>query len=65
MVQELKEVISRVEQLEENEQRQIAKLLQEEMAWDASFKNSQDALSKLADEALQDFKAGKTSSTDW
>lgn len=65
MVQELKEAISKVEQLKDEEQRQIAKLLQQEMSWESSFKNSQDQLSKLADEALQDYKAGKTTQTDW
>ena len=65
MVQELKEVILKVEQLGEDEQKQVAKLLQEEMLWAAAFKNSQQQLGKLADEALQDFKSGKATSTDW
>ncbi len=65
MLQELKEAILKVEQLKEEEQRQIAKLLQEEMSWEASFEITQPQLSKLADEALEDYKAGKTIQTDW
>jgi hypothetical protein len=36
MVTELKEVISTIEKLEDEEQRQIAKILSDEMSWDAA-----------------------------
>jgi hypothetical protein len=65
MVQALKEVLLRVEQLDEHEQLQIARLLQEEMTWNASFKKSQAQLRMLADEALAEFKSGKATQTDW
>jgi aspartate/glutamate racemase len=65
MVQELKEVLSKVEQLKDDEQREIAKLLQQEVSWDDSLNESQDLLSQLADEAIQEHKAGKTTKTDW
>jgi aspartate/glutamate racemase len=65
MVQELKEVLSKVEQLKDDEQREIAKLLQQEVSWDDSLNESQDLLSQLADEAIQDHKAGRTTKTDW
>jgi hypothetical protein len=65
MVQELKEVLSKVEQLKDDEQREIAKLLQQEVSWDDSLNESQDLLSQLADEAIQEHKAGKTTQTDW
>lgn len=34
--------------------------IEDELKWDESFKNSQDTLAKLADEALEEYKAGKT-----
>ncbi len=65
MVAELKEVISKVEQLQDEEQKQIAKLLEDEIQWDTTFQKTQDQLSNLAEEALQEFKAGKTKKEDW
>jgi hypothetical protein len=65
MVKELKEVLTKVEQLPENEQRIIARMLNEEMLWDATLENSQDLLAKLAEEAIREHKAGKTKSTEW
>ena len=65
MVAELKEAISKVEQLQEEEQKQIAKLLGEELQWDTTFKQTQEQLSTLALEALAEYKAGKTKNEDW
>jgi K+/H+ antiporter YhaU regulatory subunit KhtT len=65
MVAELKEVISKVEQLEEEEQKQIAKLLGEELQWETTFQNTQDQLNNFAQEALVEYKAGKTKNEDW
>lgn len=65
MVAELKEVISKVEQLQDEEQKQIAKLLEDEIQWATTFQNTQDQLSNLAQEALAEYKAGKTKNQDW
>ena len=65
MVAELKEVISKVEQLQDEVQKQIAKLLGEELQWETTFQNTQDQLSNLAQEALAEYKAGKTKNEDW
>ena len=65
MVTELKEVISAIEKLKDEEQRQIAKMLTDEISWDAAFQNTQDKLSNLAQEAIDEYKAGKTMQTDW
>ena len=65
MVAELKEVISKVEQLDEEEQKQLAKLLEGEIKWDTTFQKTQDQLSNLAQEALAEYKAGKTQNEDW
>ncbi len=65
MVTELREVISTIEQLKDEEQRQIAKMLQDELGWDITFQNTQEKLSMLAQEALDEYKTGKTKQTDW
>jgi len=65
MVAELKEVISKVEQLKDEEQKQIAKLLEDEIRWDSTFNKTQSQLSNLADEALAEYKAGETKNEDW
>ena len=65
MVTELKEVISTIEKLKDDEQRQIAKMLSDEINWDATLQNNQDKLSNLANEAIAEYKEGKTKQTDW
>jgi hypothetical protein len=65
MVAELKKVISTIEKLEDDEQRQIAKMLSDEISWDVTLQNSQEKLSNLAEEALNEYKTGKTQQTDW
>ncbi len=65
VVTELKEIISTIEKLKDEEQRQIAKLLSDEINWDVTLQNSQEKLSNLANEALTEYKEGKTKQTDW
>ena len=65
MVTELKEVISNIEQLKDEEQRQIAKMLQDELSWDTTIQNTQEKLGILAQESLDEYKIGKTQQTDW
>ena len=65
MIAELKEVISTIEKLKDEEQRQIAKMLSDEINWDTTLQNSQKKLGTLAQEALNDFKTGKAQQTDW
>ncbi len=65
MVAELKEVILKVEQLQDEEQKQIAKMLNDEIKWDTTLLNTQSKLSSLAEEALHEYKAGKTKHEDW
>ena len=65
MVAELKEVISTIEKLKDEEQREIAKMLSDEINWDTTLQNSQDKLNNLAQEALNEYKSGKTKQTDW
>ena len=65
MVTELKEVISTIEKLKDDEQREIAKMLSDEINWDTTLQNSQEKLNNLANEALNEYKSGKTKQTDW
>lgn len=65
MIAELKEVIQKVEQLNDEEQRKIAKMLDDELQWDNTLKSTQDKLTKLANEAIKEHQAGKTKREDW
>jgi hypothetical protein len=56
MVAELKQVISKVEKLDEEEQKRIAKLLEDEINWEPILQNSHEQLSKLTQEALNEQK---------
>ncbi|WKN41805.1 hypothetical protein [Tunicatimonas pelagia] len=65
MITELKKAVEKAEKLSKEEQRRLAQLLTDEMQWDKSLENSQEALTKLAQEALQEYQAGKTKQADW
>lgn len=65
MIAELKEVITKVEQLNNEEQKQIAKMPEEEIEWDTTLHNSNEQLIKLAKEALNEHKSGQTQKNDW
>lgn len=60
MISELKKAIEKAEKLSEDKQRIIADLIINEIGWDDSFKQSSDKLSMLAEEALEEYKKGKT-----
>lgn len=59
----LKEAFDKVSRLPEARQDEIAKEIlaeiEAEERWDETFKKTEDKLGKLADKALEDFKAGK------
>ncbi|MEP6950520.1 MAG: hypothetical protein ABI863_14645 [Ginsengibacter sp.] len=65
MITDLEEVISKVELLEDAEQRQLAKMLSDELNWDTTLQNSREKLGDLAKEALTEYQAGKTQQTNW
>ncbi|GBE36650.1 hypothetical protein BMS3Bbin07_00799 [bacterium BMS3Bbin07] len=64
----LKKAFDKVSRLPQSEQEAIAALILDEIAseqkWDDLFAKSQDKLSQLADEALEEFKKGKTKPLD-
>jgi len=68
MTQALENVFSQLSSLPADEQDRIAGWLQSELAseegWTRRFAQSQDLLSALADEALADLAAGRTTDLD-
>lgn len=68
MTQALENVFSQLSSLPPDEQDRIAGWLQSEFAseegWSRRFAQSQDALNALADEALADLAAGRTTNLD-
>lgn len=68
MTQLLEKAIHEVSQLSEQEQNEVAAWLLDELAserqWQKSFAESQDALARLAEEALAEYRAGETIELD-
>ena len=68
MTQLLEKVFGEVSKLPEVEQNALAKWmlseLKSEKKWSEAFAESEDALQKLADEALNEHKDGKTNPLD-
>ena len=64
MTKLLKKAFEQASQLPDSLQDEVAlQLLEEvegELHWDATLAGSQDQLAKMADKALEDFKAGRT-----
>jgi hypothetical protein len=64
MTELLEKVIKKVGRLPKSQQNAIAEIIMEEIEdekkWEIKFKNSQGKLSKLADEAVEEFKKNKT-----
>lgn len=65
MISELKKVLYKVEQLKDEDQRYIAKMLEDEIKWDNTLQSSQNELNKLGQEAIKEFDSGKTKQSDW
>ena len=64
MVHNLEKAFAEASKLPEQEQEVLASWILDELAserrWGDTFANSKDALSKLADEALEDHRQGRT-----
>ena len=56
LTETLSKVILQIEALNESEQNEIANLLHQELSWEKTFSESQDLLSKLATEAIQEHR---------
>jgi hypothetical protein len=68
MTQLLAEVIKKVSEMPASEEDEFASFmlaeLESEERWEALFSSSQDLLSKMAEEARAEFRAGETESLD-
>lgn len=68
MINKLQQVVEQLANLPDDEQERLADWLSAELEsdrrWNDAFANSQDALAKLADEALAEFHAGNTEELD-
>jgi hypothetical protein len=64
----LQKLIDKISQLPDDEQESLAAIiefeLEDEAKWDAAFAASQPQLLKLAEEALEEYQAGKTEPLD-
>jgi len=64
MTNVIEEALTKLSQLPENQQEAIAYLIlaeiEDEKKWAENFANSQDQLAQLAEEAIAEFKQGKT-----
>jgi hypothetical protein len=58
-------VISKVERLDIDDQKQIAKMIEDEIKWDDTLKNTAGKLTKLGLEAIEEYKNGHTQKNDW
>jgi hypothetical protein len=68
MTEALRKAFEAASRLPEPEQDELAAAILEELdadeRWDAAFARSQDALERLADEALEEHRAGRTEPLD-
>ncbi len=68
MTKSLEEAFQAAAKLPEADQDALAAAIKAEIeadaAWDRSFANSQDKLARLADEALEEYRSGRTRPLD-
>ncbi len=64
MTKLLEEAIKKVKQMPESEQDNIAAMILDEVAWDATLENTKDKISILAKKALKDHAEGNTTDLD-
>jgi len=56
MIEQVKRAIQQIERLPKSKQIEIAKLIQDELSWDATILNTQDQLASMANDALKEYK---------
>ena len=65
MIDPVKKAFQEIEKLPKKKQLELAQLIQDELSWDNTFLQSQDKLTQLAKEALNEYKKGNVSDKDW
>ena len=56
--------MAKAEKLPAKEQKVIAQLIEDELSWDKKIRGTEDQLSKMAEEALEEYRKGKTKPLD-
>jgi hypothetical protein len=64
MIDDLKKAIEKIESLSAEDQKRISDLIWDEITWSESFKGKESKLSSLANEALEEYRLGKTKPLD-
>ena len=64
MTKLLEKAFEALNKLPENEQDNFAQLIIDDLKWEKSFTNSKDILLSMANEALEEYKTGKTKPFD-
>jgi hypothetical protein len=62
---ELKKEFKQVKALAKREQKSIADFILDEVNWAKIFKKNEDKVSNLAEEAMDEYKVGKTKPLDF
>jgi hypothetical protein len=65
MIEELRKAMNKAEELSATEQKYIAELILSEIESDRSLQASPEKITMLANEALTEYKAGKTKPMDF
>lgn len=65
MIDQVKRAIEQIEMLPVDRQLEIVQLILDELKWNETFERSQNELSTLAREALEEYESGNTSDKDW
>jgi len=64
MTTKLQEALSQLDKLPSKLQDEMAEMILDELNWQRTFDQSQNKLSNLAQEALTEYKSGKTKPLD-
>ncbi len=65
MIDAIKKAFEEIEKLPEKKQQELAQLIQDELSWENTFLQYQGQLSQMANEALNEYKAGKALEKEW
>ncbi|MEX0968055.1 MAG: hypothetical protein WD077_12505 [Bacteroidia bacterium] len=65
ITKEFEQIIKKVGLLPEDQQKALARMIEEELRWDETIKNTQSELAELAEDALAEYRSGRTKKGDW
>lgn len=65
MIESMQTAMKKISKLPDIEQKKLASLIEQELKWQESETDLNTELSGLADEAINEHKAGKTEDLDW